>query len=286
MRKYVLAQFRSNAELGWIGELRTALGVSEVKYKHFLDRRPRLRKQQDLWERVERGVFAATLIVTDPLPVMNSVRSALISEGAVEGHDFDNNELSRRCATALIAGTPIAYLPEELIKVIEPRGLRLLDGLSEFTPDALQKELGPLLKHASIFAARAHAVFDCASADPMLGATTETFRSPLSRIILAELMSTRRIFDEEDALSATVLNRASQRIAESMAHSSRPWLVSDQPLVEEVDSRELDHLQAADMAAGWAREVLETSKPIALADRFDRVWINGRLLQRGSARMV
>ena len=36
---------------------------------------------------------------------------------------------------------------------------------------------------------------------------------------------------------------------------------------------------AADIAAGWAREVLETNEPSTLGARFDRVWINGRRIK-------
>ncbi len=34
-------------------------------------------------------------------------------------------------------------------------------------------------------------------------------------------------------------------------------------------------IQAADIAAGWARDLLEVSDARALGDQFERVWVNG-----------
>jgi hypothetical protein len=42
LSKYVLAQYRSDADLNWVGELRASLVKDELKYKHFREARPRL----------------------------------------------------------------------------------------------------------------------------------------------------------------------------------------------------------------------------------------------------
>jgi hypothetical protein len=50
--------------------------------------------------------------------------------------------------------------------------------------------------------------------------------------------------------------------------------------VEEVASTNIDHIQAADVAAGWAREILETSDAETLTKTFEGVIVNGNILRR------
>jgi len=69
LRKYVLAQFRSDAELSWVAELRAVLATDELKYKQVRENRIKLKKDAQLWHRVERGIGQATLVVIDPAPV-------------------------------------------------------------------------------------------------------------------------------------------------------------------------------------------------------------------------
>jgi hypothetical protein len=73
LRKYVLAQFRSDADMAWLRALRTELGAPEVKFKLFRERRPRLR-QGDLGRQIEKGVGQATLVVIDPEPLDRAIR--------------------------------------------------------------------------------------------------------------------------------------------------------------------------------------------------------------------
>ncbi len=46
----------------------------------------------------------------------------------------------------------------------------------------------------------------------------------------------------------------------------------------EQNSRTIDHLQAADIAAGLERETLDGADINAVALAFDRVWLNGCLV--------
>lgn len=96
----------------------------------------------------------------------------------------------------------------------------------------------------------------------------------------AGLLSTERVFDSEHPKTAAVLNEVVTVISTKL---SEAWpltpLVARTPLIKEVDSRGIDHLQAADMAAGWAREMLETGSLRALADKFEHVWVNGERLK-------
>ena len=77
-------------------------------------------------------------------------------------------------------------------------------------------------------------------------------------MILPEILSTVRFFDTELPVSVTMLNEAVDVIAAAVEESF-PDLGrrSDKQLVLETDSRGYDELQASDVAAGWAREMLE-----------------------------
>jgi hypothetical protein len=55
--------------------------------------------------------------------------------------------------------------------------------------------------------------------------------------------------------------------------------MSDRPLVIETDSRGYDELQASDVAAGWAREMLDLTDARSLGAQFERVWVNGRRIK-------
>ena len=86
-RKCVLAQFDENDSLQWVGDLRSALGTDEVKFKHLSERRPRLKQDRDLWSHVKKGVARATIFISDPTPIREGVRLALKHEGALEGFE-------------------------------------------------------------------------------------------------------------------------------------------------------------------------------------------------------
>jgi len=141
-------------------------------------------------------------------------------------------------------------------------------------------QIGGGLKHAMLFSARAHAIFDLKNLDPNVSTTWDMFRSPLARVCLAELLSTERTFDQENPKTIQVLNKVADEIALALGEQlPLAGKLTTAPLVKEVDSRAIDELQAADVAAGWAREILETSEAETLGQRFERVWINGRRIK-------
>jgi hypothetical protein len=289
--KYVLAQFRADADLAWVGQLRSQLSTEELKFKQVRENRTRLRQTAQLWRRVENGVRQATLVVIDPEPVAGQVTRSWQSQGAISGVDYNQDNVIRGCAAAIVAGTPIAHLPHALATVSSWR--RVLGAYrtveetmrprpfsaptDDFTPESIQQAIGTGLRSALVFAARAHATFDVASMDETARSTRDAFHSPLSCEMLREVLSTSRTFDQEDDRSAEVLNRASEAIAEHL-RDELPC-VSDQPLVQEQDSRAIDHLQAADIAAGWAREIIDAGGVRALGAVFERVWVNGFLMK-------
>jgi hypothetical protein len=274
--KYVLAQVRSDADLGWVADTKRALVVEELKWKVLREHRPRLKKMTDLWSAIETGKRQATVVVIDPEPIGKLVRHRLLAEGAEEGHDFDDHTIIDGCASALVKGTPVAYLPTDLAKVVDCYPPQLT--FDDFTPEAIRNKIGQGLRDARVFAARAHATFDLPAHGGV--STTDAFRSPATPLVVAELLSTTRYFDNEHAKSTEFLNQATDAIADALENVlTTPGTVVREPLVKEYDSTAIDHLQAADVAAGWARELLELADLRALARAFERVLMNGALIR-------
>jgi hypothetical protein len=95
-----------------------------------------------------------------------------------------------------------------------------------------------------------------------------------------ELLPTRRNYDVENDATLPALTAMADEIANCLERAL-PFLGLDatidrsEPLFREVSSRDVDEIQAADIAAGWARELVVLGQTSALATMFERVWING-----------
>ena len=278
LRKYVLAQFRSDSDLEWVRRLRAVLVKDEIKYRDVKGARPRLRGDKALWAAVERGVGQASVVVVDPEPFDQEIRRFIEAEGS-NIRPVSESRITAASATAIIGSTPIAYLPMQLVYAIPLVNLDPVASLADFAPAAIQARIGPGLRQAMVFAARAHAAFDLREIQLTSSTTRDLFRSPLATVFLAELLATPRIFDVESPPTVQELNRAADLIALAVAdHVPTLGAMSAEPLVREVDSRAIDELQAADIAAGWARDILEVGSATSLLGVFERIWLNGARL--------
>lgn len=278
VKKYILAQFRSDAKLRWVLDLRTLLGIDELKWEALQTRRAWLKASHPAqWSAVEEGMRQASIVVIDPEPVQSAVRQSMGATQVPEDPKY-RSEVVHNSALAIVGATPIAYLPNELDRCVDWSSYRPVATLTQFAPAEILLQLGgpqqrALLRRAVVFAARAHATFDVAARDASVASTRDLFRSPLASVLLRELLSINRVFDNEDQASVAVLNRAAGVISERISAGG----VKD--LVGEADSKSVDELQAADVAAGWARSLLDLGQPPdRLAWHFGTVWVNGRLV--------
>jgi len=276
-KKYTLAQFRDDASFDWVDRLRTFLSISELKYGVFRKRRYRVKLDRDLWKRVESGVGQATIIIVDPEPTVKIIQQNALSEGMTEEDGLTSAWLETACATSLIKNTPIAHLPTRLAEATSWSDYHQFGSMEDFLPENILKALGGSLRHAKVFTARAHAMFDLQSSWPGTATTRDVFTSPLSQVLLTEVLSTARHFDTELPQTADILNQAAEKIADAIIPQTNSSRVSaNTKLISEHPSEKIDELQAADMAAGWARELYDlTGDPRTLAPQFERVWING-----------
>lgn len=274
--KYVIAQFRGDARLDWVQRLRSMLGVDELKYGNIQERRPKLKLDRELWGQIENGVGQATIIVSDPAPFYHSSKFLLEQQGAKENIDFSKNDLIQRSSIAILDNTPIAYMPFEMMRLSGFRGKEVAR-LDAFSPLVIQTALGNNLRKAKVFAARAHAMFDTPAIAEHVSNLNNALRSPAATVLLAEILSTSRVFDEEEPKSIDFLNSALEEMAISLSHELP--IITRRGKISEAKSQTINELQAADVAAGWAREIIDISGSSALANKFERVWINGERLK-------
>lgn len=276
---YVLAQLPSDAELGWVPQIRMLAAVDELKWKAFHLRREAIQAKRALWRQITDSMARATIVVIKPQPVAQQIQGYLDEERAAEGLDYNRAGVISVCSVMLIADTPVAYLPNRLSETLGLYSEELYLSFDRFAPGELLRRLGGGLRDAKVFAARAHAMFDAQHLSSENDRTTDSFRLGQTQPVLQELLATQRTFDHEHPRSAEVLNEAADTITDALkAALLLPGEVSDQPLVREYGSREIDHLQAADIAAGWAHELLALGNERALLATFGRVIVNGRRL--------
>ncbi len=278
-RCYVLAQVRDTTSADCVLEVRSRLKLPELNWEAFRTHRPQLRADASLWSRIEDSLGQATLIIEDrDLESHISFLELADERGNGFGYDWGDKDILERRSRAIIARSPVAYLRDSLARALPDAPIRI-GSLDEFTPETIRQKIGPGIRQAAVFAARAHAVFDVDGLrlDRTTRTTQDAFTSPYAPLVLTEVLASRRTFDTEDPKTIEVLNSASEAIAEALGPTIQ---ASAERLVQEWSSRELDQLQAADVAPGWARELIDLGVRGGMASRFECVWVNGQLLRR------
>jgi hypothetical protein len=188
---------------------------------------------------------------------------------------LDERVVIDACATQIVATTPIAYLPENLARAVPWAAYDPIGNLEAYTPQQIRSRIGGSLRQAQVFAARAHAVFDLATTGTV--ATTDGGISVGARSCdVGRAGFNGPNIRPGEPTTVGVLNEAANEIALAVQRRFPEWSgAGPLPLVREISSGALDELQAADIAAGWARDALELGDVRSLGAQFERVWANG-----------
>jgi len=286
---YVLAQFSERTSFDWLARLRAQLGKDELKHADYLHAGLLYAAETDLWRVVDAGVQQASIFIVDPHTYVMQLIPELLNSGAEYGVDFTWTDILQLAAEKMIAETPAYELTNssvsmELVRLTStrsPLGGLLAPNCLPLPADVL-KRIGGRIRDALRFAARSYAVFEFAYRDEEFDAEDYSFVHPRRfdlgnrfDTVVRSTLSTRRIFDVEDSKSVQVIAETANTLA---MYSPRP---SFQTLyIQEEDSRKADGLQAADIAAGIARIVIDTHGLRGLANRFPKVRVNGVDLQQ------
>jgi hypothetical protein len=273
--KYVLAQFRSDASLAWVGELRAFLVRDELKYKWFVPERHRVMSHPELWKRVENGVHQAEITIIDPRSYKDFAVAELLEQQAIPGVDFDIQTINEISGEYIIEWSPVGRI-----------GAFSLDWLADntnfedaidFTSSGLKKRAGGKLRDAVVLAARSHAMVTPSELGEIL-ASSFSGGGLDYQTRMKHLTDITRVFDVEHPKSLPILNEFARRLAHAAGVThSLTGAMNRTARVYESTSNDVDHIQAADIAAGWAVDLLTFTNGDyrTLAQRFVWVGVNG-----------
>lgn len=283
---YVLAQFSEHTSFDWVHKIRAKTGKDETKHADVVWAKVASPGDKELWRTVDRSVEAATIYVVDPSTYVQHVVSELLADGAEYGYDFDAQTAIEIAAEQIIHDTPGYQITNthaalEFANLTSPLGGLAPVGFASvmFQPELpipreILTKLGGRLRDAIRFAARAQALFDTDVPDfddlDTFPEYASGLRARVAELRVRKVLSTPRVFDTEDNHSVEVLNETAYRISGSI-----PGPPALRPLIREATSHGTDAIQAADIAAGIAREIIDRSGVRALAGKFRRIFVNG-----------
>lgn len=273
-RSYLLAQVSEDAPLEWVAEARTMLGVDELKFGSFAAKHEWLKGCTDVWSGFEATLKATTLIMVDTQPFLNAISSSSYAEDL--HHAFTpvgQAEIFERAGRLLLSRVPFTRMGARLDELDLRLDKSALEGDGRGVDEHFRL-LDGRLRQIGIFAARSEAVFDTPVAR---GHTAPT--SPFEAVVLLEgqaglrdVLRMRRCFDRESPRVTSLLNESTAQLATYV--DVQPF-EGQEPLIVEDDSTELDGLQAADVAAGWAKHQLEYASVSTAVATFGAVYWNG-----------
>jgi len=272
--KYVIAQFRHDAPMGWVAELRAFLVKDELKYKYFQPERHRVVANKPLWRRVRAGVERAEITIVDPFEYQDRVLFDLQESGAEPGYDFDDRVVFELTSNALIEDSPLrAAQMSQFDWLANDFDTGTPEG---FSTQQIKHRIGGRRRDAVVTAARAHAMVSPSEKWDLIR-LCGGFDMPNMMERLAIIRRMGRVFDVEHAKSVVLLNEFHDRIAEA---AQMPWLRTldgSRRMVTEEKSEAIDHIQGADIAAGWAVDTLMLTNGDypTLALQFAWVSVNG-----------
>lgn len=273
---YILAQIPDDVNLSWVSDIRSLCSVDELKWKVFQERRERLQANTQIWRRILGTMRSATIFVIKPSDIEAAIREDWTTQGAEDGVHFNKQTLVDACATALIKSTLVAYLPNRLSEAINFYPGSLFLEFERFAPEQIKQRIGGGLRDAKVFAARAHATFEVMEQGQTTRSKYLGSSSPADSLVLRELLSIQRGFDEEHPKSVKVLNEAAEVMSTALSDALLiPGEISSQPLVREFRSQDIDAIQAADIAAGWAHDMVALGNEQTLLATFGKVLVNG-----------
>jgi hypothetical protein len=283
--KYIAAQFRSDASLAWVPDLRSFLNLPELKYRDFHPRRHQLKSNAEMWAKFEKGVQQAEITILDPRVYRQAVLDDWLEQGAEPDVDFDLQMLNDESGEWMIQMSPLGIADRTSVDYYfqhaafdETTG-RFSPGaeFQDFSAPAIKRRAGGRLKDATVLAARSHAMLSPSERREVIAICSHSSSSDYgTRCALLAKMC--RVFDVDHPGSVPILNEFAERLTYAARLGNVASLLrGSAKMVSEEKSQTSNHIQAADMAAGWAVDLLIFSNGdyVELAKRFAWVGVNG-----------
>lgn len=259
------------ADCSWVLEFRDKCNATELKWRDVQSIYPRS-EYSGLVSRAMQTIRGSQLQITSYQGFLN-VGKVAESELGGDASPEERRIVKFETATLAIARqTSLANIGTKIAELTGTHG-RENDALDkEFSGEALARELlsafGPKNAFTNIqkLDIRTHAVFsDFLNSKPY---DDDPFRN----------LRMNWSFDQDSAYTLPTINRALRQIASSFEADFRHRGGLVVPLVQELDSKNAIHIQAADFAAGWASHQLRNGRRDDLVATFESVYENGILL--------
>lgn len=283
--KYVVAQFRSDASLGWVPDLRSFLNLAELKYRDFHPRRHQVMSNAEMWAKFEKGVQQSEITIVDPSVYRQAVIDDWLDQKAEPGIDFDLRMVNDQSGEWMIQMSPLGIAERTSVDYYYQH-VAFDATTGRFSPNAefqdfsaatIRRRAGGRLKDATVLAARSHAMLSPSERREVVAICSD-FSDTDYGTRCALLAKMCRVFDVDHPGSVPILNEFSDRLIHAAGVGNVAALLrGSSKMVSEEKSHSTDHIQAADMAAGWAVDLLIYSRGnyAELAKRFAWVGVNG-----------
>ena len=227
------------------------------------------------------GLAEAELTIFDRTYYRASAYLDLKNRGAEFGVDFNLRGLDDLACNAAIEDSPFGIDFDE-IGFGTPAMQRLRRLNRRFNPQPnsidLRKQIGGKANDVDVLIGRAYSMLSPTEfREIRLLAAEPTLRTSFANN-LERLRNLAHVFDAEHPKSLPLLNQLAGRLAE--ASGLPPILarrLTDETPIREAASTNSDHIQAADIAAGWASDILMSTNSDyrALARQVRWVTLNG-----------
>jgi hypothetical protein len=203
----------------------------------------------ELWKRVENGIHQAEITIIDPRSYRDFAIAELLEQQAEPGIDFDVKTINEISGQYIIEWSPVGRLGAFDLDWIADN-TNFQDG-TDFTTRGLNKRAGGKLRDAVVLAARSHAMVSPSELSEILsnsfGGGVIDFQTRMKHI-----GEVTRVFDVEHPRSIPILNEFAERLAHAAGvPRSLTHAMNRKAGIWETSSHDVDHIQAADLAAGY-----------------------------------
>lgn len=198
----------------------------------------------------------------------------LHERGAEPWYDYDQRMVYELTTNALLEESPLGTA--QFSRYDWLRGCFVDDERTDFSTERIRKLIGGKRRDAVVTAARAHAMVSPSEKWDLIRICSGIDMPNMADAIRI-IGKMARVFDLEHPKSVEVLNEFSDRIAEAANLSQLAAFGGSRRAVREERSETIDHIQGADIAAGWAVDMLMLTNGDypALARQFAWVSANG-----------
>lgn len=292
-RPLFLAQVDDVCETNWLAELRRLLGRPEVKWRDWVScwrhMEPRLRQA------IRANTQHADIFIADSQPAFAEIRQFV-------SRDLNREEVARSRPIRdfiRVWGSRLFLLKGAQERVASLLTLCDLTGgwdvsvYAQFSERWDSRKLAEKLRHKKqsieLYVARSHAAFSeilkpINSLDRLeYGGPPYRYYSPHTAVaeLLGDALVPTRVFDEGNSRVVGTIRDLRRQTAAELEHlcPTVMWGLRDNPgPVRSERSESLEHLQVADVAAGYAAYLWEGGGLEAVVNHFRGVSINGRVI--------